>query len=455
VGPDGSFTAEVTWDTPVEGLYNMVLDVNGDSVFNKNDGDFANQDNQIDFIVGHGRDGHNDVVTLGDNGRVRELFTGDRVQNVYALGRNLPPNDSVNAWVVSARLLPAGFSWSSPGALDLASVSIPVLTPHGPILVGQLTTADKVRAVPTSPEGSLFAAVWEQPYELMNTTVFTARPAVPDYKPEYAEEDSIQDPCENAWKSDDTNFQAVCNVGNLFSDYYGNSFNVVLDVNRNGVFDAGDRVDTHDIGDLTAFFAASPDTVLDARANGSPAVGEYKEYLDAKLNLSLPHDDVYDEALQRASAQYMCSPVLSGGSFSLVQQGAQVGFKMLNAADYLNESVLSSGLYNYAAVDMNDATVPAGASTCVTTEKATIANQTVQPNAAPTVVSDHIEMQGTNTVADNSTSCMVAKAMTFTEGFALTVALLDPEPISKTIFAVLGAGALATQAVLGVCAGAI
>jgi len=60
------------------------------------------------------------------------------------------------------------------------------------------------------------------------------------------------------------NFQAVCNVGSIFTDTYGTRFNVVIDVNRNGLFDDGDLVDTHDIGDIGTYFGTPSRSVLDA-----------------------------------------------------------------------------------------------------------------------------------------------------------------------------------------------
>ncbi|MBV9775375.1 MAG: hypothetical protein JO040_15575 [Gemmatimonadetes bacterium] len=457
VGSDGRFTADVTWDAPVKGLYTLVLDVNRDGKYNKNDGDFVNYDNQIDLIVVDSRAGHNDVVTLGDNGQSRELFNEDVALNVYGLARNVPVNDSVDAYVVSAKLLPPGFSWLNPPAgFALASVSVPVNRPHGPILVSQLTPADMRRRLRTSPEGTLFASAWERPYELMNTPVYTTVPPVPDYKPEYAVDDStLRDPCEDAWKSTDLNFQQVCNVGNLFSDYYGNSFNVVLDVNRNGVFDGGDKVDVHDIGDMTTFFSNPANTVLDQRANGNPAVGEYKEYLDAKLNLStpLPDNNTYDTATSRASTGYMCTPGVARTRFPLIQQGAQVGFKMLNQADYLSQKSLGSQIYSYAQVDMSGNTVSNSTGACVASGSVSIEGLTVQSGARAVVIADQQKIQGNVTMDKNSTACLVAgQALGFASGTAI-IAVADPEPVSKVAFAVFaGAQALIGGAASVACA---
>jgi hypothetical protein len=434
----GHFTSVVSWDTPVRGNYTLVLDVNGDGNYNKNDGDFVNHDNEIDFIVVDGGTAHSDVVTLGDNGQARELFSEEIALNVYALGRGLPHNDSVNAWVVSARLLPPGFSWSNANGLKLDSVSIPVNVEHGPILVGDLRAGDKFQRLRTSPEGTLFAAVWPSPYRLMNTPVFTAPPSIPVYEPGYALATGA-DPCENAWKSKDTNFQAVCNVGSQFTDYYGTSFNVVLDVDRDGVFGSGDKVDVHDVSGIAAFFADSSHVVLDQRADGNPAVGEYKDYLDSKLNLStpLPDNNIYDLDTRMASSVYLCSPGLPRSRFPLVQQGALSGFRMLNQADYLAATELESELYAYAAVDMHDVSVNAGTNACITSEHTVINGLSVEENATVTVVTNHAEVGGTVRIDRNSRACVFGNRALVAAGTTLVFVAAAPGPISKGVFALL------------------
>ncbi|HEX8152474.1 MAG TPA: endonuclease/exonuclease/phosphatase family protein, partial [Thermoanaerobaculia bacterium] len=140
---NGGFVTPPVWDAPVSGAYKLVLDVNGDGKYVKTDGDVANLDGEIDFLVSDSATAHGSVVTRGDNGQLRELFNEASAHNVYAEARLLPPSSNVDLWVVSTKLLPATFTgWAAAiqqGTLNLASVSAPVNVTKGPLILGSVT----------------------------------------------------------------------------------------------------------------------------------------------------------------------------------------------------------------------------------------------------------------------------------------------------------------------------
>ncbi len=411
---DGTFSANVIWNTPAQGNYTLVLDVDGDGVYNKSSGDIVNANNEIDFIVDGGTS-HSQVTTLDDNGRSREVFNENSALHVYGLAKNLTSGAQVDVYVVATKLLPAGFvDWAtarSQGTLDLAGVAVPVNRAHGPLLIPSLTKADKVATATVGPDGSLFLSAWPSPYKLFNMRALAATPPVPDYKPEY-DVDDVEDPCEDAATSTDQNFQAVCNVGNIFTDTYGTRFNVVIDVNRNGRFDDGDLVDTHDIGDIGTYFGAPSQSVLDARANGNPAVGEYKEYLNAKLSLDPPltTDNTYDQRTAEASVKYLCAGALTRSAFqSIVQPGSQIGFKVLNQEDYGTLRAAGSGLYNFIDAKYDRIEVPANAQVCMSGDQLELGSGSVGTNATVAVqASNSITIHGELRADTGGAYCFLA-----------------------------------------------
>jgi len=448
---NGAFVTPPAWSAPVSGAYKLVLDVNGDGKYVKADGDVANLDGEIDFLVSDSATGHGSVVTRGDNGQLRELFNEASAHNVYAEARMLPPSSKVDVWVVSTKLLPATFpGWAAAirqGTLNLATVSAPVNVTAGPLMLGQITPAQQKQTVTTAPDGTLFPAVWRMPATLFEMAALTQLPppATYDFSGDLCASlgrDEECDPCAAAPGSNDPNFRAACNVWPTFSDHYGHEFNVVIDVNRNGILDGPDVVDTHDIGDISAWLAAHP--VLDASANGNPAVGEWKEYLDAKLNLTvpLPPGNTWDAATSAASLNYFCAPSVAAARLPLLTEGSQVGFVILDQTEYLKSKTLAGGVLRYDEAVLDDATLAAGTSTCLIADKLTLKNLTAPAPANTTIRSHAIDITGDLRAARGSTVCMAA------ENFALTVAaglagatLAAPNPFTAgaaIIFASIG-----------------
>lgn len=435
----GSFSEDVVWAAPVVGQYSLVVDRNGDGLYRKTDGDVANEDDEIDFIVTSATAVHNDLMTLGDNGQSRERFNEDAALNIYALGRSLTPNTDVDLYVVAAKLLTNFAGWAAAraaGTLLLEPVSVPVrFQKLAPALRVRraLVLEDKLQTVRTDSDGTFFTAAWEKPAVLFNGEPFPpAPPGTIDYKPEYAvDDDGCDDPagcdaCRFAAASSDANFRAVCNVGPQFTDTYGTKFNVIVDANRNGRFDAPDLVDTHDIGDIETYLGTHD--VLDASADGNAAVGEYKELLNEKLNLTvpLPAGNVYDAATRDASARYLCSPDVPKGDLPFLRADKEVGFLLLNEHDYVQSKQFASGVTVYDDATVRNGTVAAGANVCLVA-----ANLTLDGFSAPPGTNTIMPVQsGTigGTVEASAFCVSSAGTLAFAAGLALIPA---PDPLTK------------------------
>jgi hypothetical protein len=456
VNTNGTLNANVVWNNPTNGAYSVVLDVDGDGVYNKYAGDIATYNNEIDFIVDDGT-AHSQVMSLDDNGNARELFNENSARHVYGLIRNLTAGASVNVYVVANKLLPQPWpGWAAmrqQGTLNLASVAVPVNVLHGPLIVPNLTAADKLQTETVGPDGSLFTSIWDDPYKLYNMRALMSAPPVPDYKPQYDDQDGDEDPCENAWQSTDANFQAVCNVGSLFTDYYGTQFSIVVDVNQDGIFDDGDLVDVHDIGDMSAYFNTPGNTTLGPNANGNAAVDEYKEFLNSKLtpNPPLTHDNIYDTNTQLASTRYLCTPTLSNTQFqTIVTPGSQTGLRILDQEDYSTVRNLGTGVYSFVDSTMDQLNVAANSQVCMAGDTLHLTDATINQNSTLVAqTDDSLTVKGSVQVQKNSTACAVAEyGFTLTAGAAVGV-VFDPEPITKAGFIFAAAGGALVSAVAG------
>lgn len=435
---EGTLAQDVIWNQPVAGAYTMVLDVNRDGKYIKADGDFTTYGEEIDFIVTEGTT-HSEVVALGDDANVQETFDSQETINVYALARSLPTSAEVDVYVVSTKLLPETFTtWAAERArptFRLPSVSVPIKVRSGPIMVSSLTDEDKVNRVTTAVDGRLFVSAWFSPADLMNLQVLTSTPKTPVYLPDYVEVPAGTDPCATAFESGDANLKLACNVGNQFSDYYGTSFNIVIDVNRDGLFNDGDKVDEHDIADMARYFTSN-DT-LDARTPvDEPAVGEYKEYLDAKLNLTTPlaPTNVYDKSTRIASATLICNQSLTKSAFEdIVVDGAQVGFEVLNATDYLSNAMLLQQATRYARIKMDRPKVVARG-VCVSADMAEITSPSAAPSSTGSFRGRELRVVGENQAQLGSTLCTSAwESISIAPGSEFTVFSSETDPQKTSI----------------------
>jgi hypothetical protein len=449
IAADGNFTSDAEWDEVPVGNYKFVVDVNKDGILNVYDGDIVNTPDQIDLYV-YPAEPHSEVVTIGDNGLLRELFSEGRAVNVYGLARALKPNTEVTGYVVSQALLPPGWTnWEelkATGNLDLPAVSVPVKIKHGPIMLSKLTNEEKKLPLTVDDTGHLFTVAWEHPWVAFNMQALQSAPPALDYKPEYSyAEPEDQDPCKNAWSTRDTNFQAVCNVGNRFSDHYGTAFNFVVDVNNNGVFDAPDIVDTYDIGHLTDYFRTHD--VLGPEASGNAAVEEYKNFLSAKLNLIPPlsNDATFDEGTKNASSRYICKDELSKAAFERrVKPSAQIGFRLVDHDTYLAEKNFDSGTYVYDNLTVDSLTIAANADVCIRDETATIGDMTTNPGSTTKVYGQNVTIAGAVGIKD-STACFAITGAAGLTGGASIYVLATPEPFSKGIGLAILAGVALTS----------
>jgi len=300
---DGKFSG-ISW-RPVSGFYNIILDVNQDGNYTFGT-DLIDHTNEIGFAVFNNRSGHNDMIHLGDNGLEREVYNTKIAQNIYTLAKNLPANKDVNIYTISERLLkinnPEWDTWESSNNVNLLNSATPVYE-----------FGEKTQTAHTSSEGTIFLSIWKSPNKIFDQP---------------------------------------------FINYYGKKYNVIIDVNRDGIFNSGDMVDTHDIGDMTNWFYGEGHLDLSSTVGSgtTPAVSEYKEYLNDKLDLENQLDttnDIYDSSTEQASKQYLCSKNLSIELFKVIEIGSQVGFRVLGENEYYAERNLESGRQVYDQVEFD------------------------------------------------------------------------------------------------------
>lgn len=445
---NGNLNQTINWVSPPAGAYVFVFDANGDGRFRLADGDFANNAVQADILVTASSIGHNDLVTLGDNMGVRDAFDLGQAYNVYVLAKNLPANATGKLYVVSDHLLAqAGYAnWAAArqARIALAPYSIPIaLADSGMIVTSALTPADVSQPFTATPSGELFLSAWPRPAQLMNAVVNYTAPPSSVFLPAYAgngdppaspdDTNYDDDPCASAHSSADPNFQKSCNIGFLFSNYYGNAFNVVLDLDSDGKLGPNDPVDLRDIGDMTAYFNG-PSTVLGPNANGQPAVSEYKEYLSRALSVDLTPNDTYDTATMAASGRYACGPTLSKAAFQTwIVPDAQTGFRVLESGAYQSQRTAASGLYQYdqafiANMSANDADV------CITGgDLAYGGNVSAAAGSKITAVADTHRFEGATVTSNASAECWVAVETTAATAIAVG---------AGSGFFTLGAGAI-------------
>lgn len=449
---NGDIVQTLSWVSPPAGAYVFVFDANGDGKFRLADGDFANSATQADILVTASSAGHNDLVTLGDDMGLRDAFDLGQAYNIYALGKNLPANGAGDAYIVSRRLLTAaGYpTWAAArrARIALAPVSIPIgLAAKGVIDTAALVPADVKQPFKANPSGELFMSVWPNPAQLMNASVNYVPPPPSVFKPDYAgsgdppvsfaDTNFDDDPCAAAYASPDADFQQACNLGFLFSNHYGADFNLVLDLDSDGLLGASDPVDTRDIGDMTAFFGGSG-TVLGPAANGQPAVAEYKEYLSRALSVDLPANTTYDLATQAASSRYACGPTLSKTAFQTwIVPDAQTGFRVLDSDAYRSARADPSGLYQYGEAFMDGVSAD-DADLCIVGDDLGYGGEIAATSGSNiTTVANTHTFQAATVTTNNSTQCWVA---TETAAAVATIAIAFG---AATSVITLGTGAVA------------
>ncbi len=421
----GTIVEPVLWPSPGTGAYVFVFDANGDGKFSIEDGDFANYATQADILVTEPATGHNDLVTLGDNMVLRDVFDLSQAFNVYVLAKNLPASITGHAYIVSDLLLKnAGYTtWEQAVAaqIDLPEFSVPIqLADAGLITTATLTDDDRRQPFTSNSNGETFLSVWSKPAQLMNATINYQVPPDSVYQPEFAgtgdppdspdDTDYSGDPCQLAATSADDAFKQACNMGFLFTSTYGNTFNVVLDIDDNGILGPSDPIDLRDIGDMTTFFDQPGNTVMGPNANGNAAVSEYKEYLERALSVTLTPDNTYDQATKEASGRYACGPELSKEDFNtFIVPDSQTGFRVLDDNAYHNDRAHGSGLYQFGDVYLDNWSTAGGAKQCLSGNDMNYSGD-VNATGGSTVVAvgDTHSFQNAQATADNSTLCWIA-----------------------------------------------
>lgn len=359
----GSFSLPDAWPTPVKGAYNIVFDnptnnKYGKYIYDKNGGDFTNFDNDIDLLVIDESQFHSDVVSLDDNGNEREIFNTDTANHIYGLARGLLPNRPVDFYVISMKLLPEFFTtWddllkSTDHSLKpLEQFAVPVNILQGIIKLENLKPEDKRYTVTTTDEGLAFTDIWPEPSNLAGTLVITG-PVQPVQASDY---DNIgpNDTCEDAIMSDNESLRRICGIDpniETFTEYYGKRFAIIVDVNQNGKFDIGDKVDSHESAALSAYFETND--LLNEYAPVE-AVRAYQQFLNERLlpeGKEISENGVYDAATKAASDEYQGQIYLSKNSFKLLTQDMQTSFVLLPSKEYIENKKFGNGIFRFKQV---------------------------------------------------------------------------------------------------------
>lgn len=349
------------------GLYRLALDVDQDGVFDASAGDYVTRPTGFDVTVFDASsmvmDG--DVVTLGDNGKTRDLFSGGKAINIYAYAENISPAyESVHTFVISRQRLEANYpavsaadwTWESakawPTKMALVPSAIPVNQTSGPVIVSEVTTDLAARNWDVAPDGTALSFAWNNPATLFSGKAYlTGSPPPPPPAAAQSAYDTLamfgdgckSDPEEIGVTQQD--FNTICNAADPFVNLYGDVFNVVFDVNKNGIFDGPDLVDAKDISALESYFAGGA-TSMGKGATNTAAVTQFQKMLVATSNMRAipPTYGVYGSTTEELSQFLLCNHELTRTVFnSTVKPRSQSGFMLFAETEY--EAAREQGTY--------------------------------------------------------------------------------------------------------------
>ncbi|GEM_PF-3420986 len=378
VGPNYNLP---TWDIPLgnTGLYRLVLDVDGDGYFDASAGDLVNSPDGYDFAVYDDSTimPNGDVITVGDNGKSRGLFSAGKAMNIYFYAQNIPSSyTNADVYVVSKERLNTeysqtkvtGWTWESSKASvyidDLTSVSVPVNMKDGPVYLDNIVTTDVVQTYEVAADQTIFGTAWASPNNLFSEKAYPGplSPFLPDMPPQSsydaitmfgdgcsADPDQIGVPL--------SDFNIICNASNPFVELFGNIYYVVIDVNQNGKFDGPDIVNVQDIDDIDNYFAGSSDPIGPSTID-TAAIQQYQAFLVNRTNMKFVPDTygVYGNTTQNLSSYVNCSDSLSKTFYeAAVKPSAQYGFFLYPETEYENFSGLTDPINRYMnlSIDSN------------------------------------------------------------------------------------------------------
>lgn len=277
-----------------QGTYNIMFHPyeKGTLVYNP-EYDLIDYEDQIGFIVTDSTDGSNNLVTLNTKGETAENFVISDNENIYIMAKNLPANEVVDIYVVeSDEIIDA----EQDASIELSNIAVPLTLDDidQDVATIEIQTADS--------KGQLFMAVIKNPASFMDD----------DYV--------------NKW---------------------GKKLNVVIDVNRNGLYDIGDFIDTQEVDEIIAN--------IDNVAENSEATLQYQELLNATLSGDeLVLDGIYGDNTKKASIGYICSDSLDASMATAITNDSKVGFKILLDEDILADTTLTGDIYNLASGEFDD-----------------------------------------------------------------------------------------------------
>ena len=319
VGDDGNF--QYLWSGGLEeGAYNAVIHPYKEGPVKYNPKyDIINFTDQIGFIVTtqESKEGFNNLVTLNSTGYDTEkIEINETAKNLYILSKNLPASRYVDVYVV--RKLDKTKTWQeikNLGNVELSSIAVPMTkddADHNKTTI-QVKTVDN--------KGEIFSSIAQ------NLSSFI-------------DEDYI-----NKWDK---------------------RLNIIVDVNRDGIFNSNDMIDTHNIDVILAN--------IDNVSASATATSQYQELLNAKLDLKedLVIDGVYGSKTQDASLQYICSRNITSKDENKLRTDAEIGFRLLLEKEYVGDNCISDTICNFQDAAYNNTIIDNETNYCITAKGSTV-----------------------------------------------------------------------------------
>lgn len=226
-------------------------------------------------------------------------------------------------------------------------------------------------------------------------------------------------------------------------DSYGDSLNLVIDVNNNHVFDAGvDLVDTSSITDILAWFASGNQTLGPDSGNNTIATQQYKVFLAKKLPPSFVdligldvESNEYDQATKIASQTYLCSPILTSENLSLLKEAAEIGFRIILPEQNIQDYQLDSQFSRYNEVSFQNVKIEESSTSCFSGSNMALANVSFEKSSESTFQSSNsMDLYQKFTVEGGSNSTVISPQFTVNNGFTLFIPKPDNTQAPREVF---------------------
>lgn len=423
------------------GLYKFVIDVNKDGNFNAKSGDMVNSPTAYDMLV-YDEDIESDyhpgyVRTVGDDGKPHANYSSGKAMNIYYFLQFLEDHeisDEVDIYVVSMKRLNTvyedttahGWTWgNSQGIGNLTSVSVPVNMRKGPVIVDQVVKENVVKTVNIDKNRSIFGVAWPSPITLFSGKSYQSvvKP-LPVLMPSDAVSEKLLmfgstcniDPETLGVSLEDYN--DICNAGDLFINMYGTKYTIVIDVDQDGRFSAGDLAGTVYTESLEEYFNGDVNNLILNQNSynffARSAIEGFQRILydntsSAEQSMRDPFGS-YDLKTEQFSERVICNKGLTRDFYNnTIKPNSQSGFHLLpETINISGDDSLDTNhrrAINYDASG-NDPIESDNSSACISVlEEAIIDNSTRRSSTA--ISADRLSFYGrvSCTIKESGESC--------------------------------------------------